>query len=449
MFGSKQDKERQARMQRLLARDQGYTPEDPIPTGQIPPLPGMQRAPTQPRPEREARARPAGKTKSFSALQKRQRRRRNGLLLALVLAAAIVVAGVTGAIGTSLALLGDAVDSLYLSVNLTGGGWPVDTGITQPIQIEALAGGFVELGAEDVAVYSSKGAKIRAFQPGYARPAIAVGNTRFCVYNRSGTELRVESRTKNLYTKSFADGILLCAMSNNGSTAVVTQSSRYAAQVTVYDPLFAADPYLWAPTQTDGTPVSLAFAGDNHRFAAGCLSAVDGQLCTKLFLMDTNSDAVTATYTATAGSMILELHWLSSTRLLAVFDHYAAIINPSTGAEAARFDYGGSTLKSVSVGGKNTAFLLSGHSGSELELRDEALGSLARVLVGQANTVDCTGTGAYVLGDAAVRRYQFDGICNWEQSFDNRPLRVVDAAKPLLFSGATAELLLAPVSAAQ
>lgn len=66
-----------------------------------------------------------------------------------------------------------------------------------------LAGGFVEMDNEDVAVYSAYGAKIRTIQPGYARPALAVGNTRFVLYNRAGKELTVQSRTRQLYAKSL------------------------------------------------------------------------------------------------------------------------------------------------------------------------------------------------------------------------------------------------------
>ena len=80
----------------------------------------------------------------------------------------------------------------------------------------------MELGSTDVAVFGANGAKLRTIQPSYARPAIAVGNTRFALYNRAGTELRIESRTGTLYTTRTDAGILLCAMSPNGTTAVVT-----------------------------------------------------------------------------------------------------------------------------------------------------------------------------------------------------------------------------------
>ena len=90
-----------------------------------------------------------------------------------------------------------------LYFNRSDGGWPVNTGISEPIQIAELAGGFVELDSEDVVVYSAYGAKVRSFQPGYARPVMAVGGTHFVVYNRAGSDLQVSSRTKALYTKTF------------------------------------------------------------------------------------------------------------------------------------------------------------------------------------------------------------------------------------------------------
>ena len=43
------------------------------------------------------------------------------------------------------------------------------------------------------------------------------------LYNRSGNELRVESRTQNLYTKQMENSIFLCAVADNGNLAVVTE----------------------------------------------------------------------------------------------------------------------------------------------------------------------------------------------------------------------------------
>lgn len=363
-----------------------------------------------------------------------------GLAVAVI---AAVVAWLTGALSTSIALLGDVADSFTLYLDRSGGGWPVNTGITTPLQIEALAGGFVEMDAEDVVVYSAYGSKVRSIQPGYARPTLAVGNTRFVVYNRAGTELRVESRTRTLYTSAFEEPILLCSMSNNGTLAVVTESSRYAAELSVYDPAFRVQ-LTWQMTQAEGTPVAVRFAPDNRRFAVGTLAARDGQLASTIYLMDLGGEGTGPTYTATTGSLLLRLQWLSSGRLLAVFDNYITLLDAATMTEAARYDIGGGTLQSVSVGGRQTALLVNVRGGNTLVTLSESLVPLAEIPAGQATGITAAETGVYLLGADRVQFYGFDGVQKWEQLFDVSPLAVLPADKTLVFTGTNAQVLEEP-----
>lgn len=65
------------------------------------------------------------------------------------------------------------------------------------------------------------------------------------------------------------------------------------------------------------------------------------------------------------------------------FDTYAAIINVSDGTESARYDYGGATLQSVSIGGRSTALLLAVRGGDTLVTLDDSLNQLASVAAGR------------------------------------------------------------------
>lgn len=339
---NREEKERLERRRRMLARERGEAPPTPLPASKQQP---ERSAPsTLPPKEQGAAVAPAATLRPISPiLRRRQRRRRIAVVLVVLIIAAVMAVG-SGLLGTSIAMLGDMTDSISLYLNRAGAGWPANTGIRTPTQVEPLAGGFVEMDNEDVAVYSAYGAKIRTIQPGYARPALAVGNTRFVLYNRAGKELTVQSRTRQLYAKSFNNAIMLCEMAQNGTLAVVTESDRYAAEVMVYDASFSGDPFTWKLTSTDGTPIALSFATDNHRFAAATVAARDGQLRTTVRIMNTNSDTAGPFYVADTGSVILKLKWIGSSRVLAVFDTYAAIINVSDGTESARYDYGGATL---------------------------------------------------------------------------------------------------------
>ena len=163
----------------------------------------------------------------------RARRLRRTALIVAVLTA--VVLFTTGLVGSSVALVKDCVDTTRIAL-MPGPGWPQQTGVMEPTQVLPMTGGFVELGGDSCVVYSRTGTRLNSIQSGYGRPALAAGKTRFVLYNRSGNELRVESRTQNLYTKKLENKIFLCAMSDNGTLAVVTDDVSSMAELLVYSP---------------------------------------------------------------------------------------------------------------------------------------------------------------------------------------------------------------------
>ena len=374
----------------------------------------------------------------------RARRLRRTALIVAVLTA--VVLFTTGLVGSSVALVKDCVDTTRIAL-MPGPGWPQQTGVMEPTQVLPMTGGFVELDSEDVVVYSAYGAKVRSFQPGYARPVMAVGGTHFVVYNRAGSDLQVSSRTKALYAKTFDNSILLCAMSNNNTLAVVTESGRYAAQLQIFDPSFRQT-YSWEMTQNEGTPIAVAFSPDNRQFAAGTLAARQGQLGCKVYFMSTSSNSEGPAYTASQGSMLLSLDWQSESRVVAVFDTYIAVLDPRTATETARYDFGGATLQSAAPGQRQTALLLNIRGGNSLVTLDNDLTPLAEIPARQAYGIKATDTAVYLLCPNAVECYGFDGVQNWVQdNFSARPIQVLKASELLVFTGSRAEVLTPPDNA--
>ena len=448
---NKSEKERLARRQRMLAREQGQAPEAGIrgTSGDISlrvPKPVRRGAPP-PKTSDPAAGETAARLKSLTPLYKQRQHRRRVFFAVVIAALAVAVVVMTGTLSASLALLGDTIDSAILYIDRTDGGWPATTGITDPLQIEPLAGGFVELGAEDVLVYSAYGSKILSLQPSYARPVLAVGGTHFVVYNRAGSELTVCSRTRTLYTQRFDEDILLCAMSNNNSLAVVTDADRFAGWVHIYDPSMR-ELYSWRMPQSMGTPLALDFAPDNRRFASGMIAARDGQLNCSVYFMSLDSDTEGLLYTADAGSMLLRLDWQSENRVMAVFDTYIAVIDPRTAAEVARYDYGGAALQSVALGRRQTALLLNVHGGNSLVTLSESLTAMSEIPARQAFAVSATDTDIYLLCPDAVECYGYDGVQNWVQdNFSARPIQVLKASELLVFTGSRAEVLTPPDNA--
>jgi len=209
----------------------------------------------------------AGRVEYLEQARERVRNRRIRRTALIVVALTLVVLFTTGIVGSSVAMAKDWADTARILL-FPGTGWPQQTGVMEVKQLAAMNSSFVELGEEGCVVWSRTGTRLNSIQSGYARPALAVGKNRFVLYNRSGNELRVESRTQNLYTKTMENSITLCAMADNGTLAVVTEDPGSAARLRVYSS--SMEQLLsWSLTITDGTPLRLAFSPDGQRLAGG------------------------------------------------------------------------------------------------------------------------------------------------------------------------------------
>ena len=369
----------------------------------------------------------------------RARRLRRTALIVAVLTA--VVLFTTGLVGSSVALVKDCVDTTRIAL-MPGPGWPQQTGVMEPTRVLPMTGGFVELGGDSCVVYSRTGTRLNSIQSGYGRPALAAGKTRFVLYNRSGNELRVESRTQNLYTKKLENNIFLCAMSDNGTLAVVTDDVSSMAELLVYSPTMEQQ-LRWNMTSNDGTPLRMAFSPDSRRLAAAAVTAGGGQMQTNLYVVTlAQGDPVNV---GSQSGVPQWVGWLSGTTLLAVYDSRAILYN-AAGGERARYEFGGGTLRDVSVDSAgNVALLLASGQVCQLVTLDKELNVQYSGNVTTSNKVGRRGELVYLLTDSTVESLTSAGEYQWSQSLTARPQALLaDAKQTLVFCGNTVQQVTAP-----
>ena len=369
----------------------------------------------------------------------RARRLRRTALIVAVLTA--VVLFTTGLVGSSVALVKDCVDTTRIAL-MPGPGWPQQTGVMEPTQVLPMTGGFVELGGDSCVVYSRTGTRLNSIQSGYGRPALAAGKTRFVLYNRSGNELRVESRTQNLYTKKLENKIFLCAMSDNGTLAVVTDDVSSMAELLVYSPAMEQQ-LRWNMTSNDGTPLRMAFSPDSRRLAAAAVTAGGGQMQTNLYVVTlAQGDPVNV---GSQSGVPQWVGWLSGTTLLAVYDSRAILYN-AAGGERARYEFGGGTLRDVSVDSAgNVALLLASGQVCQLVTLDKELNVQYSGNVTTSNKVVRRGELVYLLTDSTVESLTSAGEYQWSQNLTARPQALLaDAKQALVFCGNTVQQGTAP-----
>ena len=103
----------------------------------------------------------------------------------------------------------------------------------------------------------------------------AAGKTRFVLYNRSGNELRVESRTQNLYTKQLENSIFLCAMSGQRHAGCGHGGPDQHGKAAGIQPLHGAAAQL-DMTSNDGTPPADGLFPDSRKLAAAAITVSQG-----------------------------------------------------------------------------------------------------------------------------------------------------------------------------
>ena len=382
-----------------------------------------------------------GRVEYLEQARQRVRNKRIRRTVALLVVLTAIVLFTTGLVGSSVAAAKDFIDTARIAL-LPGSGWPQQTGLFKLTEVESLTGSFVELGDEGCVVYSRSGKKLNSIQSGYARPALAVGRNRFVLYNRSGTELRVESRTQNLYTKQLENSIFLCALADNGNLAVVTEDQSAMAKLLIYNANME-QVLSWSMSSNDGTPLRMAFSPDSRKLAAAAVTASGGQMMTNLYLVNlAQGDPVSI---ANQSGVPQWLGWTSASTILAVYDSRAVLYNAG-GGERAVYDFAGTTLKDISVdAGGNTALLLASGQVNQAVLLDKELNVQFSAAVPSANSIVRAGDLFYLLTDNAVECFQTSGEQQWVQSFAAKPQALLADTKELLvFSGNTVQVLTPP-----
>ena len=382
----------------------------------------------------------AGRVEYLEQARQRQRRRRIRRTAALVLLLTAVVAFATGLVGTSVAKVKDLVDSVSIALRPEAG-WPQNTGIAELSQLEPLSGCFAELGGDVCVVYSNTGSRLNFIQSGYARPALAAGRTRFVLYNRSGNELRVESRTQNLYTKTTENGLYLCAVAPDGKVATVTGEVRNVAELVVYSPTMVQQ-LSWGLTSAEGIPLRMEFAPDSRRLAVAAVTSRAGQMVSNLYLLPLNQGD--PQLLASQQDLIQWMGWLSGDTLCVVYSH-SVVLYDTKGAERGRYDFSGQELTAVSQDAGGLGLLLSSGQLSVAVMLDRSLGVQYSGPVPAAAGILRAGESFYLLTDNGVECWSLAGERLWGQQTPNRPQGLLAVKEGvLLFSGNSVQLLTPP-----
>lgn len=365
--------------------------------------------------------------------QMRRRRvaRKRRLVALLIVAIALALAYFTGLYGASLSVLGDVVDTAYSAIN-RGPGWPVNHIVANLKNAASLADGAVILSDTDLVIYSPTGKMLRNVQHGYGNAEISVSNTRLCLYNRSGKELKIEGRSRTLHKATYEQPVLFVKMAKNGSYAVVTESSGYKVEMMVYNSLFDLVLHWYS---AEDMPVALALDPTGKSVAVGCITPFNGGLNSIVYMFKTGKDAPIAEIT-TQNTIPLKMDYLQNGDLAVVFDGYAAVYSAKDGALVQWYDFEGKTLQTAEIGSKEIALLFSASiqgGTSQLVLMDSALTQLASVTINTSvQSISLSRQNLFAVLPQSVLTYNFEGTFISETPISSHGYKLLSGKEMLL-----------------
>jgi hypothetical protein len=225
------------------------------------------------------------------------------------------------------------------------------------------------------------------------------------IYESGGTSFRLDTKHKNIYGKSAEENILSGAVSDNGTVALITESSAYACAICVYD---NTGKLIYQRDCIDYV-VDVAF----HEDSAGCFYTT----------MNVENGVMQSTVTSVLFRQTQE-QWTSlpldtlaiqtevaSDGSLCVVGNTACAYYSSDGEVLGTYTYTG-TLVSADIENGRVGLILTDDQtrATSLVMLDQSVSDLSTVTMGStANLVRVYDGDAYVMSSGDVTSYDFSG----------------------------------------
>mgnify|MGYP003006464128 FL=1 len=184
-----------------------------------------------------------------------RKKEKNKKLYKKIAAIAVVVAfgvGVYASRGVWVPKLEGILDRPHATIVNDGkkqsGNFPLTFDESSVNVIKQLSDGIVRVDDRNIAFYDESGNKISDNSHNFANPVVRTSGKRVLVYDNGGNSFRVLNKKGELLSKDIDQSILLAEIAPDSTVAVVTQTEKYAAVLTVYDSS-GAEIYQWSSSR--------------------------------------------------------------------------------------------------------------------------------------------------------------------------------------------------------
>ena len=264
-------------------------------------------------------------------------------------------------------------------------------------------------------IYKSDAKELSHTYFDYSSPVVVPAQNRFFIYDCFGYSYRIESKSATVLDKTLEDKVVCADYSRSGHYAVVTESARCLALLTVYDKN-GTEIFSW--TSTENYITGCALSPDGKNVAVAGLTTSGGMLRSVVvsFSLSSGNENFRKYYDNT---LIYDLILFSKSRAYVIMENGAASIS-SNGTETQRFDYSGRTLTGYCRGEDGSFALIFPEDGSNGQnivtlLDSECEERFTLRGINSVSGVYACQDGLYILNDSGISFYDetgaLSGLC--------------------------------------
>lgn len=165
-------------------------------------------------------------------------------------------------------------------------GFPVKLTASASYSFAKVGENFVLLTDTYLYSYNANGSLIANVQHGYQNPVDKTNEKRILLYDKGAHEFSLLNRSGTVFEKTLDDNIVYGTLSSGEYSAIVTNSTRYANYLYVFNG-DGTQVFRWA--SVDNKIMQTCFSADEKKIYVTALGSVNGELATYLYCFDMSS----------------------------------------------------------------------------------------------------------------------------------------------------------------
>ena len=196
------------------------------------------------------------------------------------------------------------------------------------------------LGNTNFSIISQNGKLLQSEKHGFSSPGMKISGLRSIMYDRGGTNFKIESSSGNLFQGSTNENIISCSISENGVFAIAKQSTSHLAEMNVYNKN-GNEKYKYCFSDYYISDIALNSFG-TEGVACG-IGTDNGNIKSNIYVLNFNSETPKHQFLL-SDNTVTKVTYMSDGNILAIGDKYIAFLNVNS-KSINKFTYGNKLLK--------------------------------------------------------------------------------------------------------